>query len=103
MVILAIGVKPEPGANILELTDRLEAVVNQLNAEKLTAEERAAYKALAKAAAGESLVSLHGGCDWNALEMIDRADADVMCEITYTDIETGQPATDHIRAALDRG
>ena len=36
---IAIGVKPEPGANILELTDRLEAVVNQLNAEKLTAEK----------------------------------------------------------------
>jgi len=35
---IAIGVKPEPGANILELTDRLEAVVNQLNAEKLAAE-----------------------------------------------------------------
>ena len=36
---IAIGVKPEPGANILELTDRLEVVVNQLNAEKLTAEK----------------------------------------------------------------
>jgi homoserine dehydrogenase len=56
--------------------------------------------ALARAAAGESLASLPGGCGWDALEMIDRADADVMCEITYTDIETGQPATDHIRAAL---
>ena len=32
---IAIGVKPEPDANILELSDRLEAVVNQLNAEKL--------------------------------------------------------------------
>jgi HAE1 family hydrophobic/amphiphilic exporter-1 len=36
---IAIGVKPEPGANILELTDRLEVVVNQLNAEKLTTEK----------------------------------------------------------------
>jgi len=32
---IAIGVKPEPDANILELSDRLEAVVNQLNVEKL--------------------------------------------------------------------
>jgi HAE1 family hydrophobic/amphiphilic exporter-1 len=32
---IAIGVKPEPDANILELSDRLEAVVNHLNAEKL--------------------------------------------------------------------
>jgi len=32
---IAIGVKPEPDANILELSDRLEAVVNWLNTEKL--------------------------------------------------------------------
>jgi len=44
-----------------------------------------------------------GGCDWDALKMIDRAEADTMIEVTYTDIQTGQPATDHIRAALRRG
>jgi homoserine dehydrogenase len=59
--------------------------------------------ALAKAEAGESLSTLPGGCGWDALEMIGNADADTMCEITYTDIETGRPATDHIRAALTRG
>ena len=32
---IAIGVKPEPDANILELSDRLEEVVNRLNTEKL--------------------------------------------------------------------
>ena len=32
---IAIGVKPEPDANILELSDRLEEVVNWLNKEKL--------------------------------------------------------------------
>ncbi len=32
---IAVGVKPEPEANILELTDRLEEVVTWLNAEKL--------------------------------------------------------------------
>ena len=36
---IAIGVKPEPGANILELTDRLEAVVKRLNNEKLVSEK----------------------------------------------------------------
>jgi HAE1 family hydrophobic/amphiphilic exporter-1 len=36
---IAIGVKPEPEANILELTDRLEAVVKWLNAEKLKPEK----------------------------------------------------------------
>jgi HAE1 family hydrophobic/amphiphilic exporter-1 len=32
---IAIGIKPEPGANILDLTDRVESVVNWLNAETL--------------------------------------------------------------------
>ncbi len=36
---IAIGVKPEPNANILELSDRLEAVVKRLNTEKLTPEQ----------------------------------------------------------------
>ncbi len=35
--------------------------------------------------------------------MIENAEADAMIEVTYTDIKTGQPATDHIRAALARG
>ena len=44
-----------------------------------------------------------GGCDWDALTMIEKADADAVLELTYTDIKTGLPATDHIRAALARG
>jgi len=36
---IAIGVKPEPDANILELSDRLETVVIWLNEEKLTEEK----------------------------------------------------------------
>ena len=36
---IAVGVKPEPDANILELTDRLESVVNWLNNDKLTTEK----------------------------------------------------------------
>jgi homoserine dehydrogenase len=44
-----------------------------------------------------------GGCDCDAMTMINRCDADVMLEATYTDIKTGQPATDHCRAALKRG
>ena len=35
---IAIGVKPEPDANILELSDRLEEVVDWLNTEKLAAQ-----------------------------------------------------------------
>lgn len=36
---IAIGIKPEPGTNILELTDRVEEVVNRLNKEKLERRE----------------------------------------------------------------
>jgi len=36
---IAIGVKPEPDTNILELSDQLEEVVNWLNSEKLASEK----------------------------------------------------------------
>jgi len=39
----------------------------------------------------------------DALAMIRNADADVMLEATYTDIKTGEPATSHIREALNKG
>lgn len=32
---MAVGIRPEPGTNILELTDRMEEVVKRLNSEKL--------------------------------------------------------------------
>ena len=61
-------------------------------------------KALGTAAKGESLGTLdRGGKGWDALAMARRAEADVLLEATYTDIKTGEPATSHIRAALERG
>jgi homoserine dehydrogenase len=62
-------------------------------------------RALAAAVGGRSIAEAvdSGGCDWDALEMIERAEADVVVEATPTDITAGQPATDHIRAALGRG
>jgi homoserine dehydrogenase len=60
--------------------------------------------ALAMAEGGQSLSGWSDvGSDWDAPTMIANADADVVVEATYTDIETAQPATDHIRAALERG
>jgi homoserine dehydrogenase len=35
--------------------------------------------------------------------MAQKAETDVLLEATYTDIKTGEPATSHIRAALERG
>ena len=61
-------------------------------------------KALALAAAGEPLAALdRSGKGWDALAMARHAEADVLLEATYTDIRTGEPATSHIRAALERG
>lgn len=39
----------------------------------------------------------------DALSVIRNVPADVMLEATYTDIRTAEPATSHIRAALERG
>ncbi len=58
---------------------------------------------MAMVADGKSISDAPGGCDWDALKMIENAEADAMLELTYTDIKSGQPATDHIRAALARG
>ncbi len=38
--------------------------------------------------------------DWDALSMIRESNADVIVEMSYTDLKTGQPATDHLKEAL---
>ena len=40
---------------------------------------------------------------WSPEELIARAEADVLAEVSSTDLESGEPATGHIRAALGRG
>ena len=40
---------------------------------------------------------------WDALTTISKSDADVVVELSYTDLQTGQPALDHMRAALQNG
>jgi len=61
-------------------------------------------RALGMAAKGESLAVLdRGRKGWDALAMAQKAETDVLLEATYTDIKTGEPATSHIRAALERG
>jgi len=39
----------------------------------------------------------------DALAMIQEANADVMLEATYTDIKTAEPATSHIKKAIEQG
>ena len=39
----------------------------------------------------------------NAIDTIKKCNADIVCELSYTDIKSGQPATDHCRDALKSG
>jgi homoserine dehydrogenase len=40
---------------------------------------------------------------WDALETITSSNADVVMELTYTDLNTGEPAFAHTKAALESG
>ena len=40
---------------------------------------------------------------WDAMRTIKEVDADIVIEMSYTDLETGEPALSHIRAALETG
>ena len=41
--------------------------------------------------------------DWDALRTIDESNADIILEMSYTDLQTGEPALTHIRRALKNG
>ncbi|MFH2057086.1 MAG: homoserine dehydrogenase [bacterium] len=59
-------------------------------------------KALQLVKEGKKLSELPGAFQGDALGLIDKVDADLMVEATYTDIKTGEPATSHIKAALNK-
>lgn len=60
-------------------------------------------KALAAVKSGKSLTELgKPKFEGDALALIQKAKSDVLLEATYTDIKTGEPATSHIRAALQK-
>ncbi|MDA8351674.1 MAG: homoserine dehydrogenase [Firmicutes bacterium] len=40
---------------------------------------------------------------WDSLKTIEDTNADVVVEVTFTDVETGQPAIDHCRRAFEAG
>ncbi|HBX52922.1 MAG: homoserine dehydrogenase [Bacteroidetes bacterium RIFOXYA12_FULL_35_11] len=39
----------------------------------------------------------------NTIQLIEKCNATVVCELTYTDLKTGKPAVDHVKAALSSG
>ncbi len=40
---------------------------------------------------------------WQALDLIKYSNATVLCEMTYTNLKTGEPAISHCKAALNNG
>ena len=60
-------------------------------------------KCLKLAKSDDKISTLPDAYDGDALSLIKKADADMMVEATYTDIKTAEPATSHIRAALEKG
>lgn len=40
---------------------------------------------------------------WTNIQLIEKSNATVVCELTYTDLKTGKPAVDHVKAALSKG
>lgn len=40
---------------------------------------------------------------WDALKTIKESNADVICELAYTDLQTGEPAISHCKAAFESG
>ena len=60
-------------------------------------------KCLELAKSGGKISTLPDAYDGDALSLIQKAKADMMVEATYTDIKTAEPATSHIRAALENG
>ena len=41
--------------------------------------------------------------DWDNIKLIKDCNADVVCELTYTDLKTGEPAISHCKAAFESG
>lgn len=40
---------------------------------------------------------------WDVLTLIEKAGANTLIEVTYTDVRTGEPAMTHVKAALNKG
>jgi homoserine dehydrogenase len=41
--------------------------------------------------------------DWNSMTLIKESNATVVCELAFTDLETGEPAVGHCKAAFETG
>lgn len=60
-------------------------------------------KACSDAEKGKFAEDTRGLCSGNSFDVVEKADYDVICEMTPLNIFTGQPAIDHIKGAFNRG
>ena len=96
----------EKEAMLLEeygLKTQVVGIADMLKGSLLSADGIDLRKALELAESGGELSDLPDKYDGDALSMIKAAEADMIVEATYTDIKTAEPATSHIRAALEKG
>jgi len=87
---------------------RVVAIADKLKGTLLVPEGIDIPAVLALLAAGQGLAGYPKAARGQAepldpLDMIGRTDADIIAEMTYTDIKTGEPATSYIRKALGLG
>ena len=87
---------------------RLVAVCDKLKGSLLVPDGIDIPKLLALLAEGKSLSDYPAGRKAKVevsepLDMIEKCEADIIAELTYTDIKTGEPATSYIRKALRMG
>ncbi len=52
---------------------------------------------------GKSLDEYNGNCEkgWDSIQTIKATNADIICELAYTDVNTGDPAITHCKAAFE--
>lgn len=83
---------------------QIVAVSDLLKGSAYHPEGLAPDRLLSAVQAGEKLDSLntpHVG--WDAMRTIAESNADIVLEMSYTDLETGEPALTHVRHALQSG
>lgn len=88
---------------VVAVSDMLKGSIScpqGLNVEKLL-ELAKAGKRLEEAAGVDCGPDCKTG--WDALETIRQCNADTVCEMTYTDLKTGEPAISHCQAAFEAG
>jgi len=80
------------------------AVSDKIKGAVATEKGLSAEKLLDLVSQGKSLAEYPDGKKGlDPLQTIEQVDADILIEVTYTDVQTGEPATTHCRRALEKG